>query len=452
MSANSAFLRILLVFAVFSCGISTPALVRAAEMDAGTQRSYRALATDRGVKAALDYLKADEVRTWGDQKELSEIPAPSRKEAKRAEDFARRLRELGLTDVSIDREGNVIGVRKGTGPRARSGKGGVPRLVLSAHLDTVFPEGADVTVKERAGRFYGLGISDDGRGLAVVLAVLRSMQRQNLRTMGEVLFVGTVGEEGLGNLRGVKALFRDNPDLDGFITVEPSLGGVNYVGVGATGSRRWAIIFSGPGAHSFEAFGTPSAIHAMGRAISHIADLRPPTDPKTTFNVGVVSGGTSVNTIAASARMEIDIRSNGTEALHQFEQQVLSATERAAAEENARWNSSGISVQRELVGDRPAGATDPQSPIVQASVQSIRALNLPMPALVTNSTDSNAVVALGIPAVTLGGGGASGGLHSPNEWFEPREAWLGPQAVLLTVLGLVGVQGVSQPLLPDRKN
>jgi len=450
MSASSVFLPILVVSTALSCGITAPASARVTEVDAVTQRSYRALAADRRVKEALDYLKADETRTWGDQRELSEIPAPSHKEAKRAENFARRMRELGLTDVSIDAEGNVIGVRRGSG--ARSDKGEVPRLVLSAHLDTVFPEGANVTVTERAGRFYGLGISDDGRGLATVLAVLRSMQRQNLRTVGDVLFVGTVGEEGLGNLRGVKALFRDNPDLDGFITVEPSLGGVNYVGAGATGSRRWAITFSGPGAHSFEAFGTPSAIHAMGRAIAHIADLRPPTDPKTTFNVGVVSGGTSVNTIAASARMEIDIRSNGAEALQRFEQQVLAATERAAVEENARWNSSAIKVQRELLGDRPAGATDLQSPIVQASVQSIRALNLPMPALVTNSTDSNAVVALGIPAVTLGGGGASGGLHSPNEWFEPREAWLGPQAVLLTVLGLAGVQGVSQPLLPDRKN
>lgn len=424
--------------------VATAAGAQAAspEITPATKKAYRALSRDKGVKSALKLIEAGDAQTWADQKAIAEIPAPPFHERKRAEDYVRRMRELGLTDVSIDAEGNVVGVRAG------SGRG--PTLVVSAHLDTVFPEGTDVSVKERDGRFYGPGLSDDSRGLAAVLTILRAMQRENLRTVGDVLFVGTVGEEGLGNLRGVKALLRERKNVDGFITVEPSDAGIDHVSVGATGSRRWAITFNGPGAHSFEAFGTPSAIHAMGRAIAHISDLRPPTDPKTTFTVGVVSGGTSVNTIAAKARMEVDIRSNAADVLKDFEKQVLAATEQAVAEENARWNSDAISVHRELTGDRPAGATPQSSPIVQATIQSNLTLNEAAPALVTNSTDAGAAIALGIPAITLSGGGASGGLHSQQEWFEPREAWLGPQAALLTVLGLVGLQGVSEPLLEVR--
>ena len=191
--------------------------------------------------------------------------------------------------MSIDAAGNVIGKRKG--------KSSAPLLVLSAHLDTVFTEGTDLTVTQKDGRHYAPGIMDDARGLAALLSVLRAMQNARIETVGDVWFVGTVGEEALGNLKGVKALFADHPHIDGFISVDgvdspdDAAAGRSEIVNAATGSRRWEITFSGPGGHSFENFGTPSAMHAMGRAIAQIADLKPPADPKTTFNVGVVSGG-----------------------------------------------------------------------------------------------------------------------------------------------------------------
>jgi tripeptide aminopeptidase len=302
-------------------------------------------------------------------------------------------------------------------------------------------------VQKRGERYYGRGLADDTRGLVAVLTVLRAMQQAEIRTIGDVMFVGTVGEEGLGNLRGAKALLSQNKAIDAFITLEPGAFGGERLGVGATGSRRWKVTFNGPGGHSSVNFGIASAIHAMGRAIARISDLQPPMQPRTTFTVGVVSGGTSVNTIASEATMEVDIRSDSAEALAAFEQEVLTQVDRAVQEENLRWHSQEISAQKELAGDRPAGTTSSDSPIVSAATQSYIALQRTAPTLSIVSTDANAAVALGVPAVMLSAGGIAGDLHSPGEWFEPVEAWLGPQATLLTVLGLVGIDGTSVPLL-----
>lgn len=403
------------------------------------------LLRDARVKQALERIKADDELTLREQIEISETPAPPFKEAVRAKLFLERMQSLGLKDAYIDEEGNVIGLRKGTG------KG--PLLVLSAHLDTVFPEGTDVKVVQRDGRYYGRGLADDSRGLAAVLAVLRAMEAARIRTVGDVMFVGTVGEEGLGDLRGVKALFRDHPNIDGFISVDSvgAEGGKGHrVVPHATGSHRWEIRFSGPGGHSFGAFGTPSAIQAMGRAIAHISDVQPPTDPKTTFTVGVVSGGTSVNTIASDARMLVDIRSNGAESLLQTEKLIMAAIEKGVAEENARWSSDGIRFEAKLVGDRPAGTSPPDSPMTRAALHAWKALGLPVPALETASTDSNVAINLGIPAATLSGGGEGGGAHGPDEWYKPVDSYQGPQTVLLTVLALVGVDKVTPPQLPVR--
>ena len=254
-----------------------------------------------GVKSALEQLRADDARTLREQIEITQIPAPPFKEQVRAADYAARLRAAGLTDVTIDSEGNVIGKR----PGKNQGKG--PLLVLSAHLDTVFPEGSDVTVKLKDGRYSGLGIIDDSRGLVALLSLLRAMESAKLRTVGDVWFVGTVGEEALGNLRGVKALFRDHPQIDGFISVdgvdspEQVKAGRPGIVAHATGSRRWEFTFTGPGGHSFGNFGNPSAVHALGRAVARIADIQTSADPKTTFNVGVISGGTGVTAIAAQS-------------------------------------------------------------------------------------------------------------------------------------------------------
>jgi len=402
------------------------------------ENTYKVLLANERVNAALAAIKDGDELTLREQIDLAQIPSPPFKEQVRAREFQQRLRQLGL-HPTIDSAGNVIAVRNGTGEG--------PTVVLSAHLDTVFPEGTDLTVQKRGERYYGRGLADDTRGLVAVLAILRSMQQADVRTIGDVMFVGTVGEEGLGNLRGAKALLSENKKIAGFITLEPGAFGGDHIGVGATGSRRWKVTFNGPGGHSSVNFGVASAIHAMGRAIALISDLQPPIQPRTTFTVGVVSGGTSVNTIASEATMEVDIRSDSADALAAFEQEVLAQVDRAVQEENLRWHSQEISAEKVLAGDRPAGTTPSDSPLVSAARQSYSALQRPAPTLATVSTDANVAVALGMPALMLSAGGIAGGLHSPGEWFEPVDAWLGPQISLLTVLGLVGVEGTSVPLL-----
>jgi tripeptide aminopeptidase len=411
-------------------------------ISAVVESTYQTLLAHDRVNAALASIKASDELTLREQIDIAQIPAPPFKEQIRARDFQQRLRQLGL-QPTIDSTGNVVAIRKG------SGQG--PTVVLSAHLDTVFPEGTDLTVQKRGERYYGRGLADDTRGLVAVLAVLRAMQQSQIRTVGDVMFVGTVGEEGLGNLRGAKALLAQNSAIDAFITLEPGAFGGDRIGVGSTGSRRWKVTFNGPGGHSSVNFGVASAIHAMGRAITLISDLNPPIQPRTTFTVGVVSGGTSVNTIASEAAMEIDIRSDSAEALTTFEQEVLAQVDRAVQDENLRWHSQEISATKDLAGDRPAGATPSDSAIVSAARQSYIALQRPAPTLATVSTDANAAVALGIPALMLPAGGAAGDLHSPGEWYESVDAWRGPQISLLTVLGLAGVEGVSEPLLEERK-
>jgi tripeptide aminopeptidase len=321
--------------------------------------------------------------------------------------------------------------------------------VVSAHLDTVFPEGTDVSVKEKDGIVLAPGIGDDSRGLAALLSLIKSINANDVATVGDIMFVGTVGEEELGNLRGVKALFRDHTDIDGFISID-GLGITRVVNQG-TGSHRYEMIFRGPGGHSFVEFGLPSAIHAMGRAIAKIAELQTPSDPKTTFTVGTVGGGTSVNAIASEARMAVDMRSNSTEELLTLEARLLEQVKQAVADENARWKSDKLSVEIKLIGDRPAGIVAMDSPIVQATQRAVTAITGgPRVTFAGSSTDSNLAMSLGIPAVTIGGGGEGGNWHSRNEWYKPADAYLGPQNALLTILMLTGLDGVTKPELAVR--
>lgn len=404
------------------------------------EQTYQAILLAPTVRKALNDIKADDAQTFEQQKRLTEIPAPPFKEQARAAYFVKRMQDLGLKDAYLDREGNAIGVRKG---RAVG-----PKLVLSAHLDTVYPEGTDVTVKEKDGRYFAPGISDDTRGLVELLAVLRAMNANQIETVGDVVFVGTVGEEELGNLRGVKALFRDHKDIDGFISLDGEE--LTRIVSKATGSHRYEVIFNGPGGHSFQAFGSiPSAIHAMGRAIAKISALETPLSPKTTFTVGTVRGGTSVNAIAGEARMTIDMRSNSMEELLKLEQQVMVLIHEAVTEENKRWRSEALAVEIKLIGDRPAGENADDAKIVQAAHHSLSVLGQQGKAA-TASTDSNLPISLGIPAVTLGHGGESRGAHSLGESYKPTEAYLGPQNGLLVVLGLVGLDGLTKPLLDKR--
>jgi tripeptide aminopeptidase len=419
--------------------LAAPAFAQTPSMDAALQ----ALLASPKVVKTLDDIKADDARALEEQKRITEIPAPPFKEKVRGEYYMKRMQELGLKDAAMDSEGNVIALRKGSG-------GGRPKLVVSAHLDTVFPEDVDVTVKEKDGVINAPGIGDDSRGLAALLSLVKAMNENSVATVGDLLIVGTVGEEELGNLRGVKALFRDHKDIDGFISIDGL--GISRVVNQSTGSHRYEMIFKGPGGHSFQEFGLPSAIHAMGRAIAKISELQTPAEPRTTFTVGTVRGGTSVNAIAAEARMAVDMRSNDTDELLKLEAKLLDLVKQAVADENARWNSDKISVEIKLIGDRPAGIVSMDSPIVQATQRTVASIARgPKVTFAGSSTDSNIAMSLGIPAVTIGGGGEGGNWHSRNEWYKPTDAWMGPQNALLTVLMLSGLDGVTKPSLAARQ-
>lgn len=405
------------------------------------QDVYEILINDKSVKGALEFLQQDNENTVAEQIEFTAIPAPTFDEHVRGQFFLKRFNELGLQNVSIDAHGNIFGYRPG------SGKG--PKLIVSAHLDTVFPHGTDVQAKIVDGKIYAPGIADDGRGLAALLTLVRAVNLAKFQTVGDIVFVATVGEEGLGDLRGVKGVFADNSDIDGFISIEP--GTPNEITYLATGSRRYRVTYSGPGGHSFGNFGIPSAIHSLGRAIAMISEIQVSENPKTTFNVGTINGGTSVNTIAASASMVLDMRSTSQEELLKLEEQIVGLFHQAAANENLRWNKvDSIKVELELVGDRPAGSQSEDAIIVQSAMGAASVLGFEPELNNPSSTDSNVPIGLGIPAVTLGGGGNYGGCHTLQEFFDPKDAHFGVQKILLTILGLVGVHDVTEPLLEKR--
>jgi tripeptide aminopeptidase len=401
---------------------------------------YDLLLKDETVQKGLTFIESENDHTTKDQIEVTRIPAPTFQEEVRGEFYKKRLEQLGLQDITVDDVGNVFGVRRGTGNG--------PTLAICAHLDTVFPEGTDITVKEEDGKIFAPGIADDGRGLAVVLTLIKVLNHVGIQTKGDILFGATVGEEGLGDLRGVKAFFQHRTDIDGFISIEPgNPARTTYLG---TGSHRYRVTFKGPGGHSFGDFGLPSAIHAMGRAIAGISDIVTPANPKTTFTIGTASGGTSVNTIAAESTMLVDLRSTSQEELVKLEEKALAIIHQAVEDENKRWNSDTISVDLTLVGDRPAGNQPSDAVIVQSSSAASKAIGFEPGLEPPSSTDSNVPISLGIPAVTLGGGGTFGGAHTLQEYFDPTDAYYGVQKVFLTMIGLVGVDHVSAPLLEKR--
>ena len=440
MPTRIAHRTALLATAVALLAASAAQAQNTAPVPPAVDQAYTQLMVAPAITKLLDAVKADHARSVEDLKMLTEIEAPPFKEQKRAEAFLARMQALGLADARIDAEGNVVGLRKGTGNG--------PKLLISAHLDTVFPAGTDVKVKERDGKLHAPGISDDTRALSVLLSWLKVLNDNKVQTVGDLLIVGNVGEEELGNLRGMKALFRDHLDIDGMVGIEPTSEGT--VLVLGTASHRYEFSFKGPGGHSFAAFGqVPSAIHGMGRAIAKIAEVKTPSFPKTTFTVGTVGGGTSVNTIAPDARMAVDIRSDAMGPLLETEKKILAAVDEAVVEENKRWGVDTLTVSNKLIGDRPGGQTPTDSVIVQAAVRANTAFG--HKTLFSGaSTDANVPMSLGIPAIIIGGGGKTGGFHALSEWIDVTDAWKGAQNALMTVLGLVGVQGVSEPLLAKR--
>jgi tripeptide aminopeptidase len=392
------------------------------------------------LRAALDTIKAQEPWTVAQQISICEIPAPPYKEATRAAEYRRRLQALGITNVRIDSVGNVIAERRGTGNG--------PTVLIEGHLDTVFPEGTDVKVKRNGSALAGPGIGDDCRGLAVVLSVARAFQRAKVRTAGTVYFVGDVGEEGQGNLRGTRYLFANTlkGKIDYFISVDGTGLDLKHHGVG---SKRYRITYKGPGGHSYGAFGIPNPIHALGRAMAGIADVQVPTSPKTTFNVGVISGGTSVNSIPFSATMDLDMRSETAEALDAVDKQILKILATALDAENDRWiretgaraEGAKLSLVIDTIGIRPANSTQTESsPIVATALAAGRALGF-SPKTGASSTDANVPMSLGVPAITIDGGGSGTGAHSLGETYDDGPTgWLGPQWAALLVAALAGVK------------
>jgi acetylornithine deacetylase/succinyl-diaminopimelate desuccinylase-like protein len=314
---------------------------------------------------------------------------------------------------------------------------------LGGHLDTVFPEGTDVTVTIRGDTLFAPGVGDDTRGLVVVLTVLRALEKAEVTTDANLIFLGSVGEEGLGDLRGVKHFFRKGgPKVDAFIEVDGS-GLASIVSMGL-GSTRYRITFRGPGGHSWGAFGLVNPAHALGRVIERfavVADSLTRHGPRTSFNVGRIGGGTSINSIPFEAWMEVDMRSESPESLEIISGALLDAVEQANEEEN-RFRREGppIQVEAERIGSRPSGETDPATPLVQRAMAVTRAFG-EEPYLSRSSTNSNIPISLGIPAVTIGRGGAGGKNHSPGEWWLNQEGHKGIQRALLILLAEAGSSG-----------
>ena len=384
------------------------------------------LMADAAIKNAIEMIKASEAQTIEDQIRYCEIEAPPFKESKRAEAFAAAFRGLGLQNVRIDKAGNVLGDRPGAQPR--------PRLVFTAHLDTVFPEGTDVKVKREGTILKAPGIGDDCRGLAVLLAVIRTMNQAKIQTPGSITFVATVGEEGLGDLRGVKYLFNEGMkgQIDRFVSIDGTGLGITHI---AVGSLRYRVTFKGPGGHSYGAFGLSNPMHALGRAVATISQFEVPENPKTTFNVGRMGGGTSVNAIPFDAWFEMDMRSASPTALQAVDQKFHRAVDEAVKAEDARWGKNVLTVDKALVGNRPAGQTPANSPIVQAAVSVTKTLGFPV-TLDEGSTDSNLAMNLGIPAITIDGGGRGRGSHALDEQFDSTNSWQGSQRALLLAIAL----------------
>ncbi len=382
------------------------------------------------VQSAMQAIKTNEPHFIDEQVRICEISSPPFREDKRGAELARLFREAGLANVRIDHAGNVLGDRPGSAPH--------PHLVIAAHLDTVFPPETDVHVTREGNLLKGPGIGDDCRGLAALLALIKAMHDGNLKTRGSLTFVADVGEEGLGDVRGMKELFgvTMKDQIDDFISIEP--GEPNRLTNGGVGSYRYKVTFTGPGGHSYGAFGIANPANALGRAVAHIADLQVPITPKTTFNVGRIGGGTSVNSIPFEAWFEFDERSPDVSSLDNLDKKFKAAVQAGLDEENARWKDKGeLSVKVDEIGVRPAGQTPMSAGIVTTAAASVKALQFGEPEFSAGSSDSNVPMHLGIPAITIGGGGIDKGAHSLNESDDVTDSYKGVQNALLIVLSIL---------------
>ncbi|MFN3620750.1 M20/M25/M40 family metallo-hydrolase, partial [Sphingorhabdus sp.] len=401
----------------------TASLILMASLGAAASPAAGDDAVKRGANSAnyaavVKQLDAEPGRKVDDIIKLVEIPAPPFKEAERAKAYRDMLLAAGLQDVEIDAEGNATGLYRGSGPA------GGQVIVLAAHLDTVFPEGTPLKVRRDGSKLYAPGIGDDTRSLAVILAYARAMKDKNVRPRTDILFVGNVGEEGPGDLRGVRYLFtkgRYKDRVKAFLSMDGT--DAQRVVNGGVGSRRYRITYKGPGGHSYGAFGLVNPMIAMGQTVTELYKTVVPTSPKTTYAASVTGGGTSVNSIPNEVFMEFDFRSESPAELAKVEQKFLSIVQESVDAENAaRSTGEGkIVAEAKLIGDRPAGLTAESHAIIKIATAAIRAKGL-TPQLTSSSTDANLPMSLGVPALTIGSGGSGGRAHSLDEWIDVEKS------------------------------
>lgn len=383
------------------------------------------------VRTALEWF--DSHRAWIDdeQARLTEIPAPTFQESDRAAAVKVLFSAVGL-EVSTDKVGNVIGLLRGTNEKEI--------VVLSAHLDTVFPAGTDVTVHREKNRMSAPGISDNGAGLAALVAVARAIHEARIRPQRNILFVADVGEEGEGNLRGMRAIvdaYRDR--LKAVIVLDGS--SIDHVTTKALASRRVEVVIAGPGGHSWSDFGIPNPINALVRGSVRFINTRVPAIPRTTFNLGQIEGGTSINSIPHEARLKVDMRSEGEDELIRLEAALRDCINNGVRDEmeSSRDRSKGkLEWKLEVLGSRPGGELGPNSQLLTA----LRAADEfvgNQSRLERASTDANIPLSLGIEAVSIGAGGNGGGAHSLQEWYESDGREIGLKRVLLTLMGATGM-------------
>ena len=388
------------------------------------------------VRGARERLRGASEAVLDTQVRICEIAAPTGSEAERGAWLIERFRALGLQDPHRDAAGNIIGVRPGSEP-------GEQPVVLCAHLDTVFPAGTPVNVRREGRRLVGPGIGDNGRGLAALVALAEVIDGRALCPRAPVVFVGTTGEEGAGDLRGAKHLFA-NGLRDARAAVILDGAGDDRVVHRALGSRRYRIVFNGPGGHSWSSYGAPNAVHAAARCAAGLAAISLPDTPRTTLSVGRMGGGLSVNAIPAEAWLEVDLRSLAAHVLPQLEERIRAEVRAAECAENDRRapGTACLSSSVELIGDRPAGETASDHPLVSAAMEATRLIGRE-PTLGAASTDANIPISLGIPAVAIGAGGRGGDAHTADEWFEDEDGGRGLERALAITMAAAGVAGSS---------
>lgn len=373
--------------------------------------------------------------TLDEQRRATMIPAPPFGEAERGDWFAARFTALGLA-VSRDAAGNVIGTLPCREPDAEP-------IIAAAHLDTVFPGETPLQPREEGRRLYLPGIADNGRGLAAVLALARVITESSIETIRPVILVATTGEEGIGDLRGVKHLFREHGDLDpahAFIAIDGT--DSRRVVTAAVGSNRFRVTLRGPGGHAWADRGAANCAHALGEVLASLASLRLPPRPHWSLNVGRIGGGTSINAIPEEAWLELDLRSESGDTLATLERRALERIDTAVHDANThrRRGTAGITVTVERIGQRPAGRTRPDAELVHAAKDATRYIGR-RPEVVASSTDANVPMALGIPAIAIGAGGESGGMHTVGEWYDNRK---GPEGIVRALLTILAVAGVDE--------